>query len=99
MGLPLHGLLGFDWDKGNSGKNEKGHGVADKECEEAFWCKPRWIGPSAHPAQERRYLALAKTLAGRLLAVVFTVRNRHIRVISARPMSRKERRTYEKKAI
>jgi uncharacterized DUF497 family protein len=31
---------------------------------------------------------------GRLLTVAFTVRNDKIRVISARPMSRKERRRY-----
>jgi uncharacterized DUF497 family protein len=32
----------------------------------------------------------------RLLTVVFTVRTNRIRVISARPMSRNERKVYEK---
>jgi uncharacterized DUF497 family protein len=44
---------------------------------------------------EMRYAALGKTYGSRLLAVVFTIRSKRIRVISARPMSRKERKLYE----
>lgn len=27
----------FNWDKGNSGKNERKHDIADKQAEEAFF--------------------------------------------------------------
>jgi uncharacterized DUF497 family protein len=40
--------------------------------------------------------SLGKTYGSRLLAVVFTIRASRIRVISARPMSRNERRVYGK---
>ena len=43
---------------------------------------------------EHRHFALGRTDAGRELAVVFTVRGKRVRVISARPISRLERREY-----
>jgi uncharacterized DUF497 family protein len=48
-----------------------------------------------HSTEESRYYALGHTDAERLLFVVFTIRRNHIRVISARPMSKKERAIYE----
>jgi len=46
---------------------------------------------------EKRYLALGSTNSGRCLTIVFTIRKKNlIRVISARDMSRKERKAYEK---
>ena len=43
----------------------------------------------------QRYYALGYTDASRLLFIVLTLRDDLIRVISARPMSRRERRVYE----
>ncbi|MGH7828913.1 MAG: BrnT family toxin [Candidatus Binatia bacterium] len=91
----LKGIRGFEWDEGNSGKNEGKHGVTDREAEEIFFNKPLIIGRSLKGEPEVRYAALGKTYGSRLLAVVFTMRSRRIRVISARPMSKKERRIYE----
>jgi hypothetical protein len=92
----LRGLLGFEWDRGNSGKNEKKHGVTDRESEEIFFNQPLLVSRSEKGHSETRYAALGKTYGSRLLTVVFTVRSGKIRVISARPMSRKERELYEK---
>lgn len=91
----LRGIQGFEWDEGNSGKNEKKHGITDREAEEIFFNKSLIIGRSTRGEPEVRYAALGKTYGSRLLAVVFTVRSKRIRVISARPMSRKEREFYE----
>lgn len=44
--------------------------------------------------REVGYFTLGKTDAGRLLTIVFTLRDRLVRVISARPMSRPERKAY-----
>ena len=95
MSEVLKGIQGFEWDEGNSGKNEQKHGVTDREAEEIFFNKPLIIGRSLKGGPEVRYAALGKTYGSRLLAVVFTVRSKRIRVISARPMSKKERRVYE----
>ena len=52
------------------------------------------LGDVAHSSREARYFAFGRTDGGRLLTVVFTVRGQLLRVISARPMSRRERRGY-----
>jgi len=48
-----------------------------------------------HSESEKRFYALGKTFKGKLLFVVFTTRKDRIRVISARPMNKKERKIYE----
>jgi len=96
MAEVLRGVEGFEWDKGNSAKNEVKHGVTDRECEEILFIKPLVVAGSPKGGREIRYVALGRTHGSRLLTVVFTVRDNRIRVISARPMSRNERRVYEK---
>jgi uncharacterized DUF497 family protein len=91
----LRGITGFQWDAGNSGKNERKHGVTDREGEEIFFNKPLVVARSVKGSPELRYAALGKTYGSRLLAVVFTIRANRIRIISARPMSRRERELYE----
>ena len=86
---------GFAWDAGNRGKNVK-HRVSDEECEEVFFKLPLVWGPDeAHSQQEARYYVLGQTTAARRLLVVFTLRGTQIRVISARDMTRRERRFYD----
>ena len=94
----LRGLQGFEWNSGNSGKNERKHGVTDREAEEVFHNRPLTLVRSPKGLSEVRYLALGKTYGRRLLAVIFTVRARRVRIISARPMSKKERQAYEKES-
>lgn len=87
---------GFEWDKGNSSKNLVRHGVSDSECEQIFFNQPFISGSDVrHSNEEPRHYALGRTDSGRRLFIVYTVRNRLIRVISARDMSRKEKRAFE----
>ena len=91
-------LAEFEWDKGNIDKNKK-HGVEDKEAEEAFFDKHRFIfKDEVHSQNEERLRILGKTKRGRLLFVVFTKRGAKIRIISARDINKKEVYIYEKKA-
>jgi uncharacterized DUF497 family protein len=86
---------GFQWDEGNSSKSWKRHRVSQTEAEQVFTNRPVVIiGDVAHAGTEARYFAFGRTDGGRLLTVVFTVRRRLLRVISARPMSRRERGGY-----
>lgn len=94
--IDLGELSDFDWDAGNRGKNWERHGVQVGECEEVFFNLPLLVQEdTSHSIAESRYYVLGQTNAGRLLFVVFTVRKKRIRVISARDMSRKERSLYE----
>ena len=89
--------LMFDWDLGNSNKNFAKHDVNNLETEEVFTNNPVLIlSDEKHSGVEERKLLLGITNNGRYLATIFTVRGSKIRVISARDMSKKERRFYEK---
>jgi len=86
---------GFERDDGNIEKNRIKHGVSRMECERVFFNRPLTVGTDAkHSRTEPRYYALGETDSGRRLFIVFTVRDDLIRVISARNMSRREKRTY-----
>ncbi|MBP9726000.1 MAG: BrnT family toxin [Gammaproteobacteria bacterium] len=87
---------GFEWDEANCMKNFKKHGVSSLECEQVFFNTPLLMQEdSKHSALERRLYVLGKTDADRKLFIAFTMRNDQIRVISARDMSKQERRIYE----
>ena len=95
----LHARLaratGFDWDAGNATKSQSKHAVGRSECEQLFFNTPLVLAADrAHSAHEERFFALGQTDEGRRLLVVFTLRDTSIRVISARPMSRREREVY-----
>ena len=88
-------LVGFDWDRGNAEKNWARHRVSRAEAEAVFFNRPVLVAEDAtHSARERRYNVLGRTSGHRLLSVIFTIRQDLVRVISARPMSRKERSRY-----
>lgn len=90
----LSECTGFQWDKGNS-KNWTKHRVTPSECEQMFFNQPLLVGnDEEHSVSEKRYYALGQTDAGRFLFIVFTMRKTAIRVISARDMSRKERKVF-----
>jgi uncharacterized protein len=87
---------GFQWDAANAGKIWERHQVAPTECEEVFFNFPIVVAEDErHSELEGRFYVLGQTDAARLLFLVFTMRGRLIRVISARDMSRKERRVYQ----
>ena len=89
---------GFDWDVGNVTKNSK-HGVEPEEAEAVFLNEPLLVLPDAkHSKAEVRWQALGRTGEKHLL-VVFTVRRKLIRVISARAMHKKEKAVYEKETL
>jgi len=91
----LNNCVGFDWDEGNLFKNWKKHNVAASECEQIFFNRPLVALPDAeHSNEEARFYALGQSDSGRHLFVVFTIRKNLLRIISARDMSRKERKVY-----
>jgi uncharacterized DUF497 family protein len=94
--LVIRGLLGFEWDTGNWRKSELKHGVAIAEAQEVLLNDPVCQVDPRHSDDEQRYVALGATNEGRRLFVSFTVRHNRVRVISARPMSRRERVVHDK---
>ena len=87
----------FDWDQANLSKSYFKHGVTPKETEEIFVDSKLLVIPDIkHSISEDRFIAVGRTLDKKTLFVVFTMRGKKIRVISARRMHKKEVKKYEK---
>ncbi len=92
----LADCTGFQWDEHNANKIWEKHGVTPTESEQVFFNRPLVVTDDAkHSQREKRHYALGQTDAGRFLFLVFTTRGALIRVISARDMSRRERKAYQ----
>lgn len=85
----------FQWDDGNRDKNWLKHGVSIAESEQVFFNDPVLGELESQIWDEPRFYAFGQTDEGRRLAIIYTIRQNMIRVISARDMSRKERRAYD----
>jgi uncharacterized DUF497 family protein len=76
-------MVEFQWDEGNADKIRELHQVEPEEAEEAL-TDPDRIAETAYqtPLEKRRGI-LGMTETGRLLFVVYTVRDTRIRVVTA----------------
>jgi|SRR3989344_6934103 len=94
--IDLKKLTGFQWDKWNADKSYQKHGITPNEAEEVFLDENvLLLDYIKHSQTEKRFVAIGKTTEKRILFVVFTVRRKKIRIISARVANQKERRRYE----
>ena len=90
-------IFEFQWDQGNSTKSLAKHGVPTEEVESIFTLKLAVpIGRQVSPeVDEERLCVVGPSQEGRMLSVVFTLRDGRVRPISARIAKRKERKLYE----
>ena len=87
----------FQWDSGNMDKNFTKHNLTTKQIEEAFLGeRPHIMEDIRHSLAEKRYMLWNTSMVGQYLSIIFTIRSSKVRVISARPMNKKERSAYEK---
>jgi uncharacterized protein len=86
----------FGWDLMKAAGNVKRHGVTFEEAATTFQDPlARMHDDPEHSASERREIIVGHSSQGQLLLVSFTGRGSNIRIISARPATRRERRDYE----
>lgn len=87
----------FEWDDGNKTKSAAKHGVTTDEVEAVFrsgMALP--LGIQITPkTDEQRLGMVGPSSLGRLLQIAFVLREGRVRVVSARPAHRKEKRRYE----
>jgi uncharacterized DUF497 family protein len=89
-------MLRFLWDRDKAATNLRKHGVAFDEAATAFGDPLSITIPDPeHSVGEQRWLLLGQSAAGRLLVVAHTEHRDEIRIISARPATRRERQDYE----
>lgn len=88
----------FEWDWGNVSHLWERHQVRPFEAEEAM--KDPYaieVSDKPHSQTEARFGVVGKTRKSRILFLVFTIRDGHIRVLHARDAKRKEVILYEEK--
>jgi uncharacterized DUF497 family protein len=86
----------FEWDSDKAETNLIKHRISFEEATTAFYdTLSSTIPDPLHSEDEARFVLLGRTSAGRLIVVAHVDRGAKIRLISARPATRKERRQYE----
>ena len=86
----------FEWDTAKATANISKHSVSFDEAATVFLDQLALSGPDPdHSVGESRYITFGVSSLGRLLAVSHTYRPNGVRVISARRVTRLERKVYE----
>ncbi|MDP2807712.1 MAG: BrnT family toxin [bacterium] len=86
----------FEWDPRKAGINLRKHGVSFDEAGTVFLDRLSLSGPDPeHSVGESRYITFGISGLGRLLTVSHTYRPGAIRIITARRITRGERKIYE----
>jgi hypothetical protein len=90
-------MLTFEWDANKARANLAKHAVSFQETTTVFGDPVSVTIPDpAHSQAENRFIILGRSHSGRILVVVHhTERGDNIRIISARPASRRERKYHE----
>jgi uncharacterized DUF497 family protein len=85
-----------EWDDRKAAANVRKHGVSFDEAVTALEdpLSVTYKDPD-HSEDESRFLTFGSSSAGRILVVAHADREEAIRLISARPATRSERRSYE----
>ncbi|HCU24488.1 MAG TPA: hypothetical protein DF383_05675, partial [Deltaproteobacteria bacterium] len=75
---------GFQWDHGNRDKSRLKHGILPEEAEECFFNDLLVVEDTKHSGEdEKRYIGLGETNAGKELFLSFTFRGILVRIISS----------------
>jgi uncharacterized DUF497 family protein len=86
----------FEWDAQKSATNLRKHGVSFAEAGTIFGDELSITVPDPdHSDQEDRYITIGRSNLQRLLMVAHTDRGENIRIISARELTKTERKEYE----
>lgn len=86
----------FEWDPQKAAKNLRKHKVSFAEAATVFSDSLSATVPDPdHSDEEDRYIIVGKSMRFRLLIVAFAERDDRIRIISARELTRAERKAYE----
>ena len=96
FGLLFCYAMKFEWDTGKAEVNLKKHKVAFAEASSVFAdTLGITIYDPDHSKDEERYITIGHSHQGRTLLVAHTDRGDRIRIISARELTKTERKAYE----
>lgn len=84
----------FTWDAKKSLSNKEKHSLDFDEAKEVFRDKNAIVDKGTTVEGEERWISIGKTLQLFIVAVVFTIRDTTIRIISARQARKREIKAY-----
>jgi len=88
--------MDFEWDRKKAEKNIKKHGISFHEAATVFGDPLALTFPDPdHSTGEYRFITFGVSRFNQFLVLSHTDREDKVRIISARIMSRKERKIYE----
>ena len=88
--------MDFEWDPAKARSNLSKHGVRFSDVEPAFYDEFALSMADKFSRAEERFLLVGRDATGRVITVSYTYRVDSIRIISARPATKSERKDYEK---
>ena len=87
--------MAFEWDEKKNRRNIQKHGISFEQAQTVFAGEVITVEDDRFDYGETRFLSIGLLEGLAVIAVVHTDRNGKLRIISARPATRKERRLYD----
>lgn len=89
----------FEWDPKKAKENLRKHRVSFEEASSVFGDElAAFYQDPDHSVHEMRFLTIGTSAQGRLLHIAFADRGEHIRIITARKVTKLEKELYEKES-
>ena len=89
-------MLQFEWNSRKARRNVEKHGVSFGEAATVFGDPLSYtFSDPEHSEEELRFLTVGLASTGNLLVVSHTDREDRVRIISARKLTKRERKFYE----
>jgi uncharacterized DUF497 family protein len=88
--------LTFSWDSSKASQNARKHGVSFEEASTVFGDPLSiTVHDPDHSVDEQRFVTIGTSFRSRTLVVVHADEGDRIRLVSARPATKREKRAYE----
>lgn len=89
----------FEWDEAKNQTNIGKHGIGFETAKRIFKGPVATLSDRRRDYGEDRNISIGRVEPGALIVVAHTERHGRIRLISARPASRKERKAYHERTL
>ena len=87
--------MDFEWDERKAAENLVKHGISFADAIKIFLDPHRMEQERVHEASREVRMKVVGAVESRVSVVIYTVRQKRYRIISARKASRRERRIYQ----
>jgi uncharacterized protein len=89
--------MGFEWDPKKAEANFRKHGIRFSESLPVFEDDHALtVTDDVSDSMEQRFVSIGMGIKGQVLVIVYSFRNKNIRIILARPAQPQERAQYER---